>query len=153
LESRLQASTNAAKESEVRLQKEMAERQRLEEALAAAQRNVRDNSDDLALELARVQAELQVEQFERKRMEGDAQQSRFASLDSTRMARNMMNSFRRQIRQPVENVMVSSRQLLELQLPNDQKKIVESLLENALLLQSNVEESGGESGGDLKAAA
>lgn len=151
LESRLQASINAARENEARLQKEITERQRLEEALAAAQRNLHDQVEQTALDLARAQAELQVEQFERKRVEGDAQQSRFASIDSTRVARNLMNNFRRQIRQPVDSVMQSSRRLLEFELPKEQKKVVEALLEHALLLQSNLEESGGDN--DLKAAA
>ena len=66
-----------------------------------------------------------------------------------------MNSFRRQIRQPIESVMESSRRLLEHDLPQEQKKVVESLLENALLLQSTVEDSESvpDTQGDLRKAA
>jgi hypothetical protein len=137
------------------LQSEVAERARLEEAFASAQRALQDQAEQAAVQLARAQAELQVEQLERTRVEGGAQQSRIASLDSTRVARTMMNSFRRQVRQPVESVMASSRRLLEHDLPREQKKVVESLLENALLLHSTLEESerASDTQSELKKAA
>ena len=67
----------------------------------------------------------------------------------------MMNSFRRQVRQPIESVMESSRRLLEHDLSQEQKKVVETLLENALLLASTIEESesASDSQGDLRKAA
>jgi len=67
----------------------------------------------------------------------------------------MVNSFRRQVRQPIESVMESSRRLLEHDLPPEQKKVVETLLENALLLQSTVEQSESvvNTQGDLPKAA
>lgn len=155
LEARLQNSMANAKAAEERLQSEVAERARLEEALASAHRALQEQAEQAAVQLARAQAELQVEQLERTRVEGGAQQSRIASLDSTRVARTMMNSFRRQIRQPVETVMISSRRLLEHNLPREQKKVVEALLENALLLQSTLEESerASDTQGELKKAA
>jgi len=155
LEARLQNSMANAKAAEERLQSEVAERARLEEALAAAQRELQEQAEQAAVQLSRAQAEMQVEQLERKRMEGGAQQSRFASLDSTRVARSMMNNFRRQVREPVESVMLSSRRLLEQDLPQEQKKVVESLLENALMLQSTLEESerGDDASGELRKAA
>ena len=155
LEARLQNSMANAKAADDRLQSEVAERARLEEALASAERTLQEQAEQAAVELVRAQAELQVEQLERTRVEGGAHHSRLASLDSTRVARTMMNSFRRQIRQPIESVMESSRRLLEHDLPQEQKKVVESLLENALLLQSTVEESESvpDSQGDLRKAA
>jgi hypothetical protein len=53
----------------------------------------------------------------------------------------MVNSFRDRIREPVDKLMQSARGLLEAQLEEEHKKLVESLLENALLLQRSVRES------------
>jgi hypothetical protein len=141
LEAKLQASLTAVSEAEAKLQKETAERQRLADALATMKRGLNQKSEKTQIEVAKLQSELQVEQFERKRLEGDAQQSRLATLDSTRLARNIVNSFQRQIREPVDNVMLSTKRLLESELKDDQKRLVESLLENALLLQANLEEN------------
>jgi len=155
LEARLQNSMANAKAADDRLQGEVAERARLEEALASAERALQEQVEQAAVELARVKAELTVEQLERTRVEGGAHHSRLASLDSTRVARTMVNSFRRQVRQPIESVMESSRRLLEHDLPPEQKKVVETLLENALLLQSTVEQSESvvNTQGDLPKAA
>jgi hypothetical protein len=47
--------------------------------------------------------------------------------------------------------MQSTRRLLELELGDDQKKVVESVLENALLLQTSLQESG--TSGSVRARA
>ena len=135
LDSRLQASLKACAESEARLQKEIAERQRAEEAL----RSPREECQKSTLEISKLQSALEVEQAERKRLEGEAVQSRYASLDA---ARTLGNRLRRQIREPVENMMRTTRRLLESQLEEEPKKLVESVLENALLLQSSVQDLG-----------
>jgi PAS domain S-box-containing protein len=150
-ESRLKASLDALSEKETKLQQEASERQRLEKALAVAQQSVQDQSERSALDLVKLQSELQVEQFERKRLEGDALQSRYASLDSTRVGRTMVNSFRRQVRQPVEDLMQSTRRLLAIELGDEQKKLVESVLEHALLLQTSLQEAGASNGGSTPA--
>jgi hypothetical protein len=54
----------------------------------------------------------------------------------------MVNSFRKQIQPPVDQLMQSTRRLLESQLEGEQKKLVEALLENALLLRTSLQESG-----------
>jgi DNA-binding response OmpR family regulator len=142
LEGRLQTSLAALRDQEAKMQKELGERQRLEETLATAQRNWHEQSERSALELSRLQSELQVEQFERKRLEGDVVQSRYASLDSARVGRALVNSLRRQIRQPVDKLLQSARSLLEVDLQEAQKKLVESMLENTLLLHSSLQETG-----------
>jgi chromosome segregation ATPase len=141
LQARLQASLHTVSESEARLQKETSERQRLEEALAAAQRQVQEQTENTAMECSRLQSVLELEQSERKRLEGNALQSRYASLDSTRVGLTMMNRLRRQIRPPVDQLLESTRHLLELPLEEEPKKLIETVLENALLLQSNLQES------------
>ncbi len=147
LESQLQAKQKTLSEIETKSQKEAGERRQLEDALAAAQRELGERSERSAIEVSRLQSELQVEQIERKRLEGDAVQSRYSSLDSARTGRAMVNSLRKQIQQPVDELMQSTRRLLEVELAEEQKKLVESVLENALLLQSNLDESMATGGG------
>jgi len=141
LDSRLQVSVKASAEKEARLQKEIAERQRTEEALRTLQAQTQSG----ALELARLQSALEVEQAERKCLESDAIQSRYASLDSARAGVTVGNKIRRQIQEPVDNLMQSTRRLLESSLDDDSKKLVESVLENALLLQSTLQDLGNSS--------
>jgi hypothetical protein len=54
----------------------------------------------------------------------------------------MVNNFRNRIRQPIEKLMHSIRRLLELQPEGEQKQLVESLREGALLLQTSARDSG-----------
>ena len=142
LEARQKANLAALKETEVKLQAEVSERKRIEEALAAVQRSFDEQSQQSSLELAKLQSELQVEKFEQKRLQGEAIQSRYSSLDSARVGHAMVNSFRKQIQPPVDHLMQSTRRLLESQLEGEQKKLVESLLEDTLLLRSSLQESG-----------
>jgi chromosome segregation ATPase len=142
LESRLQANLDALRESEASVQKEAGERRRLEEALQEAQRESQRQSDSSAIELSKLKSAMQVEQLGRKGMEAQAIQSRYSSLDASRVGAAMVNNFRDRIRQPIDKLMQSARQLLEAHLDGEHKKQVESLLENALLLQTSVRESG-----------
>jgi len=140
LEARLQTNLDSLSECESKLQQEAGERQRLEEALAAAKRHAHDQSQRSAVELSKLESALLVEQFERKRVEGDAMQSHYSSLDSTRVGRTTVNRLRRQIRQPLDSLVQSTRRLLEAQLDEEQTKLVEAVLENALVLQSSLQE-------------
>jgi chromosome segregation ATPase len=142
LEARLKSAQDTLTETEARLQKEIAERRTVEASLTTAQRSLNEQSEEKLLELSRLKSDLQVEQLERKRLEGDAQQSRYASLDSARVARAMVNSLRRQVQDAVENLMQATRRLLEITSEAEQKELVQSVLENALLLQTNLQESG-----------
>ncbi len=146
LESRLQASLDALRASESGMEKESSERRRLEEALQAAQREVQRQGETNAIELSKLKSAMQVEQLERKSLEAQAIQSRYSSLDSSRVGAAMVNNFRNRIRQPVDKLMESARRLLEVQLNEEHKKLVESLLENALFLQTSVRENGPSNG-------
>jgi chromosome segregation ATPase len=141
MQTRLQDSLNALNESEARWKKEVAERQRLVDALEAAQRDHRLQSQESAAQLASLQSNLQAESMERRRMESEAAHSRFASLGSARSGRTQIQDLRKRVQQPVEGLMRSSRQLLELELREEQKKVAESLHENILLLQKRLQET------------
>jgi len=146
LEAQIQAHQSALHEREERLQKEIAERQRLEEALAGTRRTLQEHSQGKAIEMAKLQSEVQMHEFERTRLQSEAVQSRYATVDSARVGSAMLNSFRRQIRQPVDHLLQTSRRLLEAGLEAEQKKLAESVLENALLLQSSVQEGASPAG-------
>jgi hypothetical protein len=109
--------------------------------MAEAQRNVQDQSQTIGTELAKLTAELEEERAERKRMEGGFAQSRYASLESARAGLAMVTRLRSQIREPVDGLMQLTRRLLEAELEDEPKKIVESLLENALLVQTTLQEA------------
>lgn len=158
LEAKLRVTQESLGETEAKLQKEASERRGLEESLSAAQRSLNDQYEQKVLELARLQSELQVEQLERKRLEGEGQQSRYASLDSTRVARTMLNSLRRQLHDSVDTLMQTTRRLLEISSDDEQKQLVQTVLENVLVLQTTLDEgsaSGGSPGTDpeLRSAA
>jgi PAS domain S-box-containing protein len=161
LEGKLRTTQESLAETEAKLEKEIAERRGLDASLSAAQRSLHDDYEQKVLELARLQSELQVEQLERKRLEGDAHQSRYASLDSARIARTMLNSLRRQLHDAIDTLMQATRRLLQISSEGEQKKLVQSILESALLLQSSLEETSapgpaageGGSDADLRSAA
>ena len=153
LETRQKANLAALKETETKLQAEAGERKRLEDALAASQRTFEEQTQQSSLDLTKLQSELEVEKFEQKRLQGEAIQSRYSSLDSARVGQAMVNNFRKQIEQPVDQLMQSTRRLLESQLEGEQKKLVESLLENALVLRTNLQESGPTNAGGDRAGS
>ena len=109
MEAQMQSSVKDSGEREARLHREATERQRVEEALAAAKRTIQEQ----ATELSKLQSAYQVEQAERQRLHGNAIQARYASLDSARAGLTAGNRLRRQMREPVENLMKATRRLLE----------------------------------------
>jgi chromosome segregation ATPase len=139
LEKQLQASVSAATDNEARADKESRERERLEKALIAAERA----GQQQAAELSRLQCALEVEQAERKQLEGEAVQLRYSSADSARTGLTTLNRLRSETRQPVSQLMHATRQLLEMELPENTKTLITSVLDNALLLQDTLHEIGG----------
>jgi DNA-binding response OmpR family regulator len=141
LDGRLQATLRALQEIQGRLQNELAARLRLEQALEASQRECEAQRHHSETELSRLNSALHFEQLERKRVEGEALQLRFAALDSTQTARTTANSFRHQMRSSVDNLLQATRRLLELQMQDDQRTAAQSVLEHALLLQMSLQPS------------
>ena len=136
LEAQVQASAKDLSESEARFQKEAAERRRVEEALAAAKRAHQEQ----ATALSKLQSALQLEQAERQRLQSSAVHARYASLDSARAGLTAGNRLRRQVREPLENLLKSTRQMLENAADDQAKQLVGSILENALLIQTSLQE-------------
>jgi DNA-binding response OmpR family regulator len=138
LEKQLQASLNAAVENESRAEKEAREKERLEKALASADRAAQQQ----ATEISRLQCALEVEQAEKQRLEGEAVHLRYSTADSARAGVTAINRLRSETRGPVNNLMQATRRLLEAELSDDAKNLVTSVLDNALLLQDKLQEIG-----------
>jgi DNA-binding response OmpR family regulator/predicted nucleic acid-binding Zn-ribbon protein len=141
LEMELQNSQRALQDSEAKLVHETAERQRLAEALDSAQRGAY-NGSERDLEFSKVQSALQLEQVERKRQESQLARTRQRALDAAHAARALRTSLRRQIREPVENLVNSARNLLELEMSETQKQLAEAVLQDVLLVQTRLREPG-----------
>jgi CheY-like chemotaxis protein len=136
LEAQVQTSAKDFTESEARFQKEAAERKRVEEALAVAKRAQQEQ----ATALSKVQSALQVEQAERQRLQSGTVHARFTSLDSARTGMTAGNRLRRQVREPLETLLKSTRRMLENAADDQSKHLVGSILENALLIQTSLQE-------------
>jgi chromosome segregation ATPase len=138
-EQELQATSKALQELEAKLHNEAAERQRLNQAHDSIQRNLLDGSER-DLEFSKVQSALQLEQVERKRQETQLARLRQKAVDSAHAARALRTSLRRQIREPFDNLVHSTRSLLELEMGDEQKKLAEAVLQDILLVQTRLRE-------------
>jgi DNA-binding response OmpR family regulator len=139
LEQELQRLQQSLQDREAKLQKESAERQRLKDALDSAQRSARGGSER-DLEFSKLQSALQLEQVERKRQEAELTRMHQSALNSAHAARALRTGLRRQIREPVENLVQSASGLLELELGEAQKKLAEAVLQDVLLVQTRLRE-------------
>jgi chromosome segregation ATPase len=142
LEAQVQASAKDFSKSEARFQKETAERQRVEEALAAAKRAQQEQ----ATALSKLQSAVQVEQAERQRLQSGVIHARYASLDSARTGMTAGNRLRRQVREPLESLLKSTRRMLDNAADDQSKQLVGSILENALLIQTSLQEKDSAAG-------
>jgi hypothetical protein len=70
-------------------------------------------------------------------------QLRYSSADSARTGLTTLNRLRSETRQPVSQLMHATRQLLEMELPENTKTLITSVLDNAFLLQDTLHEIGG----------
>jgi len=91
--------------------------------------------------LARATADLEKE---RRKLESSALQTRFSSLDASRLGKAFVSSFRSQLRMPAENLMQAIRGLLELPLSDEARRLVDSALESALIVQATVLDDSGQ---------
>jgi colicin import membrane protein len=139
LEQDLQTANAALQEREAKLQKEIAERQRLSEVMDSGERKIRDGSER-DLEFSKVQSALQLEQVERKRQETQLARMRQSALDAAHSVRALRTGLRRQIREPVDNLVHSAQSLLESEMSEAQKKLAEAVLQDVLMVQARLRE-------------
>lgn len=146
VETRLQATRAALSQAESSLQKETNERLRLQETAAAAERKAQERIENSRLEKSKLEMALQLEGFERKRLETDLLRSRHVTLQSAHASGSVLNSLRRQLRQPAKDLHQCACTLLQAELPEDQKKVVEAMLEKTLLLETTLQGNGNANG-------
>ena len=139
LEQELQGTRDALQERETKLQQDAVERQRLNQAQGSLQRDRLDGSER-DLEFSRIQSALQLEQVERKRQETQLARLRQSALDAAHSARALRTGLRRQIREPVDNLIQSASTLLEMEMGEEQKKLAEAVLQDVLLVQTRLKE-------------
>jgi hypothetical protein len=140
---RLEASLSAWKESQSKLQKEVSERQQLEEALLAVRRELQEQAKVNTLESSKVDAARQLEDLERKRSEGDVLRSYYLAMDSARQSQALLNNLRRQVGESLQDLRQAAGQLLQADLREEQRKMAENVLENALFLQTSLQQASG----------
>lgn len=136
VEARLQVVEAAANDAQVQLKTERSERAKYEEELAA----VRQRAQEQEASLAELRCELELEQADKKRVAGEAAESRYSALEATRATAAAVNALRESLREPMDKLLATSRQLLEAELAAEVKQSVESLLANGLALQSRIKE-------------
>jgi DNA-binding response OmpR family regulator len=139
LEQELKATQEALQDREAKLHKESLERQRLSETLRSVQGNSQDQNER-DLEMTKLQSSLEEEQVERKRQETQLARIRQKAVDAAHAARALRTNLRRQVRGPVDNLVHSTRLLLELELGEEQKQLAESVLQDVLLVQTRLRE-------------
>ncbi len=152
LEQDLQSARDALQNCEAKLQKETTERQRLSQALDSLQRNSFEGSER-DLEFSKLQSALEAEQVERKRQETQLAHLRQRAWDAVHAARALRTSLRRQIRGPLDDLVHSTRSLLELEVDEAQKKLAEAVLQDALLVQTRLSDPELAQGEPVDAAA
>lgn len=140
LENELRSTAGALKKHESRADHENAERQRLQQALESARLSHSERSRRAELDLSKAQAALEFEQVERKRREAQLARMRWVGLEATRRARLLRNTLQKHTREPLDDLYQSARRLLQLELGEDQKKLAEAMLQDALLLRTRLQE-------------
>jgi hypothetical protein len=141
VEHELQTTREELQQREAKLNQEAAERQRLNQAQDSIQRNLRDGSER-DLEFSKIQSALQLEQIERMRQETKLARMRQTAVDAAHAARALRTGLRRQIMEPVDNLIHSARSLLELEMDEEQKKLAEAVLQDVLMVQTRLKEPG-----------
>ena len=132
---RLQTVERSLAETTASLEKESTERRRLVELLAEVQRQLEKQSGDSKVEISRLKAAFELGELQRKRLEGGLLRSREVATSAQHGQTVMLDSLRRELRQPVEDLRLSACRLLESQVTDEQKRTIETLLEKTLFLQ------------------
>jgi chromosome segregation ATPase len=136
LETRLQAAMSALNEAQSQLQNEKRERAKLEEKLTTLQRQLQEQ----IIETSKFQCANEVGQAERKRLEGDAIQLRYASAGAARASLLAVNQLQNEVREPLDKIVAATRRLLELETGEDTNKLIQCVLVNGLAMQNKLQE-------------
>lgn len=138
MQARLDAGIKGLKQKESSLHQERRERQRLQEALAKLERKLELQAENSRAEIAKLESGWHVQELERRHMDGQLLRSRYAAIQSMNECHGRFNTMREQMEPVVQGLHDSACRLLEIELPEDQKKTLGAVLEQVLLLQTNL---------------
>ena len=118
------------------LESEMASRKRLRDggALPAEMTAVDQRVRNSVNALSRATADLEKE---RKRLESV---SRRDPVDAAKVGKAFINTYRKQLRPPADTLLQTIRRLVNVSVEHDQKRLAETALENAVILQTRLSE-------------
>ena len=131
----LQIVERSLKEAQASLEKESTERRRLDVAVADTKRQFEKQSAESKVEISRLQAALDLLELQRKRLEGDLLRSSDDAKSAEQGIGATLENLRLELRQAVEDLRRSACSLLESKVTDEQKRVVETVLEKALFLQ------------------
>ena len=124
------------------LEKESDEQHRQNELLTKAKRQLEQQSVENKAEISKMQAALERGELQRKKLEDEVLRLREFEIKAQRGQSLVMDSLRQGLRQQVEDLRQSACGLLEIQLPDKQKRMAEAILRHALFLQVFLSASG-----------
>ena len=139
-EAQIKEVIEASRETLGQLQKETAEREHLVEELQIARRERCMESEQRRLAAAKLEVVVHREASERQRLETNFVRLRHATINAARTGRVVRNNLRRQVRQPVDQMLASTRRLVGIEMNGEQKALAENILEQLLLLNAAIQE-------------
>jgi hypothetical protein len=142
LEQRLHAGAAALAEAKAATARVAEERVRLENELSQVRVEAEAEARRSSAELARVRASLQVETLHRHRVESEALQSRTRLGEAERAGNASAVRFQQRMRAPVSTLVQSVGRLLDQELSPAQRELAESVLANAALVQTSLQDLG-----------
>lgn len=139
LEAEIERLRLAQREGESKAEHGVEENRRLREELDVAQRNLRDRSQRDELELGKLQSALQFAQIDTARREMQVVRMRHFLKDSGR-ARFVRKTMHRELREPVDHLQQAARNLLGLEMGEEQKKLAQEILQDVVALEARLRE-------------
>ncbi len=132
----------ALKETEAALDREKEARQRMEQSLNLAIREHRTLEQKLSAEVLRLQTALASSEISRSQAEKQALRARAEALQTASDARARANRFRQSFSHVLGHINGTTRELLQSPLTEEQKCVIEALLQDVISLESGLEKEG-----------
>ena len=140
LQRELQGSRDALHESELGREGEMKKRQEMELRMTTAVREQQDAEAKARSEMAKAESALRASELQCKRLEADLLRARSQASEQERQASRKAEEFRSRLREPVHNLNQTAYHLLQSDLPEDQKQMMEIMLREVLAVENSLRE-------------
>ncbi len=139
----LEHTNTALQQAERALDNERESRQRLEHTLATTLRDHRSADQKLALEVTELRTALETARLEKNRGHEEVLRSRAECLATINEATTRANRLRSHFSQVLAHINGTTRELLQSPLTEEQKYVIETLLQDVIALESSLEEEIG----------